>query len=105
MSSGPQPSGDVRVGVIGAGQLARMMGEAARGLGLRVTVLSATMEEPAVATCDDVLLGDSKDPDALDRLAQSVDVVTFDHELVDLDQIEDLEARGVVVRPSARALR
>jgi 5-(carboxyamino)imidazole ribonucleotide synthase len=105
MSSGPQPSGDVRVGVIGAGQLARMMGEAARGLGLRVTVLSATMEEPAVATCDDVLIGDPKDQSALDRLAQSVDVVTFDHELVDLDQIEDLEARGIVVRPSASALR
>ena len=37
--------------------------------------------------------------------ASQVDVITFDHELVDLDQISALEARGVVVRPSARALR
>jgi 5-(carboxyamino)imidazole ribonucleotide synthase len=105
MPTDPQLSGDVRVGVIGAGQLARMMGEASHGVGVHVTVLATSMEEPAVATCDDVILGDPKDLGALDRLAGCVDVVTFDHELVDLAQVEALEARGVKFRPSASALR
>jgi 5-(carboxyamino)imidazole ribonucleotide synthase len=105
MSSVPQTSGAQRVGVIGAGQLARMMGEAAPGLGLHVTVLSASTEEPAVSTCAEVVIGDPKDPEALEHLASSVDVITFDHELVDLGQIEALEAEGVLVRPSASALR
>jgi 5-(carboxyamino)imidazole ribonucleotide synthase len=105
MASPSKPSDNVRVGVVGAGQLARMMGEAARQARVRITVLSTTTEEPAVATCDDVLIGDPKDWVALEALARRVDVITFDHELVDLDQIEALEDRGVVVRPSSQALR
>ncbi len=90
--------------MIGAGQLARMMGEVAPSLGLSVTVLATSLDDAAVATCDEVIVGDAQDPSALDALGESVDVVTFDHELVDLHQIEALESRGVVVRPSARAL-
>jgi 5-(carboxyamino)imidazole ribonucleotide synthase len=105
MASTPQLSDDVRVGVVGAGQLARMMGEAAPGAGVSLTVLSTSMEEPAVATCEDVVIGEAKDRVALDALAQCVEVITFDHELVDLDQVQALEDRGVVVRPSAKALR
>jgi len=100
-----QTSGVTRVGVIGAGQLARMMGEVASSVGVSITVLAHSLDEAAVATCDHVVLGDATDPLALDALARSVDVVTFDHELVSLDQIAELEHRGVVVRPSARALR
>jgi 5-(carboxyamino)imidazole ribonucleotide synthase len=94
-----------RVGIVGAGQLARMMGEVAHHVGVSVTVLANSLDDPAVATCDDVVLGDARDADALDRLADVVDVVTFDHELVDLEQIAALEARGVLVRPGSSALR
>src|SRR5664280_3590370 len=82
-----------------------MMGECAHDAGVRVTVLALTSNDAAVATCDEVVIGEPTDARALDRLAQAVDVVTFDHELVDLSQIEGLERRGVVVRPSAKALR
>lgn len=103
MSNGPQPS-PIRVGIIGAGQLARMMGEVAHEHGIRVTVLANSTEEPAVTTCDDAVIGDPKDPLALSMLAQRTDVVTFDHELVDLEQIRTLERDGVLVRPSSFAL-
>ena len=105
MSNFTQTSGAINVGIVGAGQLARMMGECAHDVGVRVTVLALTPSDAAVATCDEVVIGEPTDARALDQLARAVDVVTFDHELVDLDQIEGLERRGVVVRPSAKALR
>lgn len=94
-----------RVGVVGAGQLALMMGEAAASVGVRVTVLASAADDPAGSTCDAVILGAPSDPAALRTLARQVDVVTFDHELVDLTVLEALEAEGVVVRPSSAALR
>ena len=101
-----QPTGPVSVGVVGAGQLARMMGEAAREANVTLTVLASSPDDAAVATRR------RRDPSARRTTSarsmnspRLVDVVTFDHELVDLDQIAALEARGVVVRPDARALR
>jgi 5-(carboxyamino)imidazole ribonucleotide synthase len=81
-----------------------MMGEIAPSLGIHVTVLAETLDDAAVATCDEVVLGSPKDPLALERLARLVEVVTFDHELVDLAHLRTLEDSGVVVRPSAHAL-
>ncbi len=82
-----------------------MMGEAARDAGVTVTVLATSLDDAAVATCDASMVGEPTDVDALARLAAAVDVITFDHELVDLRQIGALEAGGAVVRPNARALR
>jgi 5-(carboxyamino)imidazole ribonucleotide synthase len=82
-----------------------MMGEAADEAGARVTVLATAHDDAAVATCDDVVIGAPDDPAALHALAERVDVVTFDHELVDLDQITALANAGVVVRPGPAALR
>jgi 5-(carboxyamino)imidazole ribonucleotide synthase len=101
----PQPTVLRRVGVVGGGQLAHMMGEAADGLDLELTVLATSPKDSATTTIRDVLLGEATDPDALTRLADIVDVITFDHELVDLDVLDALEARGTVVRPSPRSLR
>jgi len=100
-----QPTVSKRIGVVGAGQLARMMGEAANDADVVVTVLANEMADAAVATCAGVVLGRASDPVALRRLAADVDVITFDHELVDLDVLRQLEVEGVVLRPSSAALR
>jgi 5-(carboxyamino)imidazole ribonucleotide synthase len=91
--------------VVGGGQLAHMMGEAADSLNLELTVLATSLGDSATATIANVMLGDATDPEALARLADVVDVITFDHELVDLDALEALESRGAVLRPSPRSLR
>jgi len=82
-----------------------MMGDAAHDAGVILTVLATSPDDSAVATADVTLIGSSYDAASLDELASRVDVVTFDHELVDLDQIAMLESRGVIVRPGWRALR
>jgi 5-(carboxyamino)imidazole ribonucleotide synthase len=94
-----------RVGVAGAGQLAHMMGECASDLGLELSVLAHANDDSATKTISDVVLGSATDAGALRRLAQRVDVITFDHELVDLEILETLEAEGVILRPSAQSLR
>jgi 5-(carboxyamino)imidazole ribonucleotide synthase len=94
-----------RVGMVGAGQLARMTQRAAIDLGVHLTVLAQRDDEPAVAAGASHRLGAGDDPTALRRLAEAVDVVTLDHELVDAATLTSLEALGVAVRPSARALR
>ena len=93
------------VGVVGAGQLARMMGEASAAAAVRVSVLASSTDDCAVAACARAIIGSARDVNALRALAQSVDVVTFDHELVDLEVLELLERDGVVLRPSPSSLR
>jgi len=82
-----------------------MMGHEAHDVGVELTVLATSRDDSAVETADHVLVGAPNDEDALAQLRRSTDVITFDHELVDLDLLSRLEAAGAVVRPSAAALR
>ncbi|HNA37571.1 MAG TPA: 5-(carboxyamino)imidazole ribonucleotide synthase, partial [Microthrixaceae bacterium] len=92
------------VGVIGGGQLARMLAEAASPLGVHLRVLASPSDEGAAAVVADTVLGDHSDAATLDAFADSVDVITFDHENVDHGLLSALEARGVAVRPSVATL-
>jgi 5-(carboxyamino)imidazole ribonucleotide synthase len=91
------------VGVVGAGQLARMMHQATIGLGIQLRVLATSPEESAAAVLQDVVLGAWEDLDQLQHFADSCDVVTFDHELVAPEHLRALEQAGCLVRPSAAA--
>ena len=75
----------MRVGIIGAGQLARMMLEDASALGIDVTVLAESPDDGAAQTCTDVVIASATDEAGLRVLASRCDVLTLDHELVDLD--------------------
>lgn len=101
----PTAPGQPRIGVIGGGQLARMLAEAATPLGVHVRVLASPVDEGAPAVVPDTVIGDHADPSVLDAFADSVDVITFDHENVDHDLLLALESRGVAVRPSVQTLR
>ena len=93
------------MGIIGAGQLALMMGEVGHDVGVETIVLATNRDEPAAHSGDEVLLGEAKDPVALTNLANASQVITFDHELVDLELIVTLEREGIAVRPGSHALR
>ncbi len=90
-----------RVGIVGAGQLARMTQQAAISLGIELRVLAAAPDESAARVTPHVSIGR---PDALDDLlafAAQCHVVTFDHELVDMAALRALAAAGHTVYPSA----
>ena len=92
------------VGVVGGGQLARMMAPAAIGLGVRLRVLAREATDSAAQVVPDVEVGDERDLEALRRFAKGCDVLTFDHEHVPTEHLRLLEREGVVVRPGPDAL-
>ncbi len=92
------------LGIVGGGQLARMLTEAATPLGVVVRVLAAEGEQGAIGVASDVVTGSAADPEALRSFAGSVDVLTIDHENVDHDTFAVLQQQGVAVRPSVSTL-
>jgi 5-(carboxyamino)imidazole ribonucleotide synthase len=82
-----------------------MMCEAASVLGVPTVVLAARADDAAVPTAGEVLFGEPADGQALRALAERCEVVTFDHEQVDLDLLGDLEREAVTLRPGTETLR
>jgi 5-(carboxyamino)imidazole ribonucleotide synthase len=91
-----------RVGVIGGGQLARMMTVPAINLGFEIRVLAESKDSSASLATTTV--GDYTDLKTVLDFAEGVDVITFDHEHVPLEILEALESQGKSVQPPSRAL-
>jgi 5-(carboxyamino)imidazole ribonucleotide synthase len=92
------------VGVIGGGQLARMMQQPAIGLGVELRVLAQRPDDPAARVVPGTTIGDHHDFEALKAFAAGCDVITFDHEHVPTDFLHKLEEAGIAVRPGPDAL-
>jgi 5-(carboxyamino)imidazole ribonucleotide synthase len=90
------------VGVIGGGQLARMMIPAAVALGIELRVLAEA--EDSSARLAATAVGDYRDAETVLAFARTVDVVTFDHEHVPQSVLQRMVAEGVAVRPGPHAL-
>ncbi|MEF8853753.1 MAG: 5-(carboxyamino)imidazole ribonucleotide synthase [Haloarculaceae archaeon] len=94
------------LGVVGGGQLGRMLAEAAGPLGVEVVVSDPTPEAPAAPVARDQVVGDFDDPDAVRELAERADYLTFEIELADPDLLESVgEEFGVPVHPDPDTLR
>lgn len=92
----------MRLGILGAGQLGRMMALAAHPLGVRCRLLDPSEPASAVGVAE-VLAGRYDDPDMLDRFVTGLHAVTYEFENVDAAAIEHLDGR-VAVHPAGRAL-
>ncbi|GAA1327876.1 5-(carboxyamino)imidazole ribonucleotide synthase [Pseudonocardia xinjiangensis] len=92
------------VGMIGAGQLARMTHQAAIALGQSLRVLAERPGDPAALVCADVHSGAAADLTAVRQFARGATVVTFDHEQVPQEILRALVAAGVTVHPRPDAL-
>ncbi|AQL41695.1 5-(carboxyamino)imidazole ribonucleotide synthase [Halorientalis sp. IM1011] len=94
------------LGVVGGGQLGRMLGEAAAPLGVEVVVSDPTPDAPAAPVVRDQLVGDFDDRETLRALAERSDYLTFEIELADPDMLEAVsEETGVPVHPEPATLR
>lgn len=92
------------IGILGGGQLGRMMAVAARRMGYRVVVLDPNPRGPAASVADGVVVGALHDLEAGRVLANQVDVITLDTEHVPAHVLDALEALAPV-RPGASVLR
>ncbi|MFF5211406.1 5-(carboxyamino)imidazole ribonucleotide synthase [Streptosporangium sp. NPDC000396] len=102
-TSSASPIGPV-VGIIGAGQLARMTQQAAIALGIDLRVLANSPDESASRVISDVRLGDYRNLADLRDFAKGCDALTFDHEHVPTEHIRALAEDGFAVHPGADAL-
>lgn len=93
-----------RVGVIGGGQLAWMMADAAQKLGVELVVQTPSEHDPAVSIAKETVFAPVDDATATEILAQKCDVITFENEFVSLDALSVLAHQGVSFRPRLEAL-
>ncbi len=107
--SSSDPSIFQHVGVIGGGQLAWMMANAATDLGIELSVQTPHQTDPAIANFPTPqghpIFAAIDDATATAQLAQHCQVITFENEFVDLDALDTLAAQNVCFRPSLDSLR
>jgi len=97
--------GDLRLGILGGGQLGRMLIQEAINLNISVSVLDPDVDAPCKKLCDRFEIGSLTDFDTVYRFGKQTDMLTIEIEKVNVDALEKLEQEGVVVFPQARVIR
>ncbi len=94
-----------RIGIVGGGQLGRMLAQAAHKLGFYVTVLDPQAGSPAGQVSDAQIVGSFKDKESIFKLAEVSDFITFEIESANAEALEELVVRGVSVNPEPNVLK
>lgn len=94
-----------KVGILGGGQLGRMLLQEAANYPVETWVLEKDIDCPAAHLCKHFVAGDIKSYDDVYRFGKQLDAITIEIESVNLDALEQLEKEGVTVIPKPSALR
>ena len=103
MTSFPLPPG-ATIGILGGGQLGRMLALAAARQGFDVAILTPEPDSPAARVAAHAIVAAYDDPGALRALANRAQVITFEFENVPAAAMAELEQLGAEVAPATRAL-
>ncbi|MGF1596599.1 MAG: 5-(carboxyamino)imidazole ribonucleotide synthase [Acidimicrobiales bacterium] len=99
-------SGDLpalyRLGIVGAGQIARMMHQAALKLGITPRLLAEHLDDSAAQAAAEAMFSH---PDTLAAFAEYCEVLTFEHERLDLGLLQVMENNGAIIRPGTKTIR
>lgn len=98
-------SSDFKLGILGGGQLGKMMLYETRKFDIHTKVMDASKDAPSKIGCDEFFIGDLLDFDAVYNFGKKVDVLTIEIENVNTEALEKLEDEGVKVYPPTSALR
>lgn len=94
-----------KIGIIGGGQLGKMLAIEAKKMGYKVIVLEEKIDAPASQVADKIIVGSLKDREQIRKLANEVDVVTYEFEFVNAKILCELEEEGYFVYPSGKTLK
>ncbi|EEF60243.1 5-(carboxyamino)imidazole ribonucleotide synthase [Pedosphaera parvula] len=100
-----RPKAACTLGIVGGGQLAKMITQSALQFGCEVVVLERNDHSPAATLARETVIGDWDNPESLLRLGSMVDVVTLENEFVDADSLAALEKFGHRLWPSSATIR
>ncbi len=98
-------SSDFKLGILGGGQLGKMLLYETRKFDIYTKVLDASPEAPCKIACNEFVVGNLMDFDAVYNFGRGVDLLTIEIENVNIDALEKLEEIGKKVYPSSRVLR
>jgi 5-(carboxyamino)imidazole ribonucleotide synthase len=98
-------SSDFKLGILGGGQLGKMLLFDTRKFDIQTYVLDPSDEAPCKIACNHFYQGDLMDFDTVYNFGKKVDVLTFEIELVNLDALVKLEEEGLQVYPSPKTLK
>lgn len=98
-------SSNFKLGILGGGQLGKMLLNDTRKFDIYTCVLDSSHEAPCKIACNAFFKGDLLDYDTVFNFGKNLDVVTFEIENVNVDALEALENHGVKVYPSSKSLR
>jgi 5-(carboxyamino)imidazole ribonucleotide synthase len=98
-------SSEFTLGILGGGQLGKMLLYETRKFDVKTIVLDPSADAPSRMSCNEFFKGDLMDYDTVLSFGRKADVLTFEIESVNVDALEQLESEGVKVFPSSRTLR
>lgn len=98
-------SSDFKLGILGGGQLGKMMLYETRKFDIHTKVMDVSKDAPCKIACDEFFIGDLLDFEAVYNFGKKVDVLTIEIENVNIDALEKLEHEGIKVYPPPAALR
>lgn len=98
-------SSNFKLGILGGGQLGKMLLNNTRKFDVYTCVLDASDQAPCKIACNEFHLGDLLDYDTVYKFGKQVDVLTIEIENVNVDALEALEKEGIKVYPSSKTLR
>jgi 5-(carboxyamino)imidazole ribonucleotide synthase len=97
--------GDLKLGILGGGQLGRMLIQQAINYNVTVKVLDPDREAPCRKLCDEFIVGSLGDYETVYNFGKKVDLLTIEIEKVNVEALEQLEKEGVLVYPQPRIIR
>jgi len=98
-------SSDFKLGVLGGGQLGRMLLTETQKFDIYTAILDSSKEAPCAQICNKFVVGDLMNYDDVYNFGKQVDVLTIEIEHVNVDALEKLEDEGIVVYPTSKSLR
>lgn len=96
---------ELKIGIIGGGQLGKMMIQEAKKMGFYITVLDPTLSCPAHSICDEHIIADFDNESSIRLLADKSDIITYEFEHINCDILLKLENEGIKIFPSAKSLK
>ena len=97
--------GDLKLGILGGGQLGRMLIQQAINYNVTVKVLDPDREAPCKKLCDEFVVGSLSDYETVYNFGKKVDMLTIEIVKVNVEAMEQLEKEGVLVYPQSRIIR
>jgi 5-(carboxyamino)imidazole ribonucleotide synthase len=97
--------GDLRVGILGGGQLGRMLIQEAINYNVNLRVLDPDPDAPCKNICDEFTVGSLTDYETVYKFGKNADLLTIEIEKVNVEALQKLEEEGVIIYPQPRVIR